>query len=317
MDQGTAKRLPLFRLMIKILAEYEKGQESPFLPWLNSLPRVFYNGVSMTDDCFNCLPPYAGWLASTEKHNYKMFVAALRRGYVPLQSANDDRVLSWAYNVALTRFEEIWQPSRQKLLAPMADMFNHATNPNVDVSFDNQGNCNVMAMQDIQPGTPLTISLGDPTNPTPIFAQYGFLYDDCKTIFCKAMHLEPQIKELGFDFRDLLFQTDTGEISPKVWDLFLYKILQDNDPGSAEQFYVAVKTNDENTKQQFHQNYFQYTLQALKDHVYSILNDVQQLSAKAQSYDLATHPRVPVILQHNSLVQNTFYMTQQVLESMG
>lgn len=246
-----------------------------------------------------------------------MFVAALQRGYVPLNSVNDPAVLQWAYNVALTRFEEVWQPSRQKMLTPMADMFNHGTNPNVEVTFDGQGNCNVIATDNIQPGSPLTISLGDPTNPTPIFAQYGFLYDDCKTIFCKAMHLEPQITELGFDFKDLLFQTDSGEISPKVWDVFLYKILQDNDPGAAENFFVAVKTNDEGSKQEYHSAYFQYTLQALKEHVYKILGDVERLSAKAQSYDVQSHPRVPVILQHNNLVQNTFYMTKNALDAMG
>ena len=74
----------------------------------------------------------------------------------------------------------------------------------------------VTAIYDIPAGSPLTISLGDPTNPTPIFAQYGFLPNDCATIFCKAMHLDPQIKELGFDFKDLLFQTESGEIAPKV-----------------------------------------------------------------------------------------------------
>lgn len=67
MDQGTQARLPLFRLMVKILAEYDAGQDSPFYPWLNSLPKQFYNGVSMTDACFACLPPYAGWLVRTIK----------------------------------------------------------------------------------------------------------------------------------------------------------------------------------------------------------------------------------------------------------
>ena len=71
-------------------------------------------------------------------------------------------------------------------------------------------------MYDIQPGEQLKITLGDPTNPTPIFAQYGFLPNDCATIFCKAMHLDPIIKELGYDFKDLLFQTESGEIAPKV-----------------------------------------------------------------------------------------------------
>ena len=58
--EGTRQRLPLFRLMIKILLEWEKGQESPYFYWLNSLPRRFYNGVAMTGKyliglhCSNC-----------------------------------------------------------------------------------------------------------------------------------------------------------------------------------------------------------------------------------------------------------------------
>lgn len=52
MDKGTAQRLPLFRLMVKILAEYDKGQDSPFFPWLNSMPRMFFNGVAMTGQYF-------------------------------------------------------------------------------------------------------------------------------------------------------------------------------------------------------------------------------------------------------------------------
>lgn len=71
-------------------------------------------------------------------------------------------------------------------------------------------------MYDVPAGMPLTISYGDPTNPTPIFAQFGFLPADCATLFCKAMHLESYIKELGIEFKDLLIQVETGEIAPKV-----------------------------------------------------------------------------------------------------
>ncbi len=194
---------------------------------------------------------------------------------------------------------------------------NHSSEPNCEIIFDNQGNCAVQSLYNIPPNTPLTISLGDPTNPTPIFAQYGFLPNDCATIFCKAMHLERQIKDLGYDFKDLLVQTQTGEIAPKVWDIFLYEMLQNNDPNSADAFYVSCKTNDEATKQQYHDHYFQYTLDALKNHVYSILSDVDQLTMQAQSYDLATHPRVPVIVAHNNLVRDTFTMTASLLEQMG
>ncbi|KAL7541276.1 hypothetical protein ACHAWF_006899 [Thalassiosira exigua] len=365
-DEGTRARLPLFRLMVKILSEYEKGENSPFHPWLASLPRQYYNGVSMTDACFACLPPYAGWLASSERQNYSNFVAAIRQGgYLPLspEVINDGRVLKWAYNVALTRFHEVWQPERAKLIAPLADMLrtdelcrrpvfplalashdrsrpertpartaalsrsddaiaplfqlNHGSEANCEITVDNAGGVTVTAGYDVPAGTPLTISLGDPTNPTPIFAQYGFLPNDCATIFCKAMHLDPQIQELGYDFKDLLFQTESGEIAPKVWDIFLYKILQDNDPGAADQFYVACKTNDEGGKRQYHDQYFQYTSDAMKQHVYGILQDVEQLTMKAQTYDLQTHPRVPVIVAHNTLVSQTFTMTAALLEQMG
>ena len=30
------------------------------------------------------------------------------------------------------------------------------------------------------------------------------------------MHLDPAIQELGYDFKDLLIQTESGEIAPKV-----------------------------------------------------------------------------------------------------
>ena len=258
-------------------------------------------------------------LATNERNAYSRFVNAIRQGYVPLQDStmNNDAVVKLAYNVALTRFTEVWQPVRQKLIAPMADLFNHGANPNVEITFDNEGNCMVNSITDIPAGSALTISLGNPTNPTPLFAKYGFLPNDCATVFCKAIHLEPQIEELGYNFNDLVIQTQTGEIAPKVWDIFLYKLLQDNDPNAAQNFFVACKTNDEDSKQGAHQQYFPYTLDALKQHVGSILQDVEQLTNKAQSYNLATHPRVPVIVAHNNLVRDTFIQTRNLLEQMG
>lgn len=121
--------------------------------------------------------------------------------------------------------------------------------------------------------------------------------------------------ELTFLNGTLIISTLTRCV--QVWDLFLYEILVNNDPGAAEQYYVAFKTGDEATKQQYQDQYFPYTLDALKQHVYSILADVENLTAIAQSYDLSTHPRVPVIVAHNNLVRDTFTMTAALLEQMG
>ena len=199
----------------------------------------------------------------------------------------------------------------------MADMINHSAEPNAEISFDTENNCYVTAIADVYAGSSLSVSLGDPTDPTPIFAKYGFLPTGCNTIFCKAIHLETQINELGYEFNQLLFQSDTGEVYPAVWDIFLLKILQDYDADLASQFTMSCHNNDEATKETFHNNYFAYTLEALREHVYSILNDVDQMTMMAQSYDLETHPSVPVIVAHNDLVRSTFSMTASLLDSMG
>mmetsp|Transcript_42499 Transcript_42499/g.128966 ORF Transcript_42499/g.128966 Transcript_42499/m.128966 type:complete len:178 (+) Transcript_42499:99-632(+) len=45
---GAFNQLPQFHLFLKVLMEYERGDDSPFFPWLNSLPRWFSNGAAMT-----------------------------------------------------------------------------------------------------------------------------------------------------------------------------------------------------------------------------------------------------------------------------
>lgn len=103
----------------------------------------------------------------------------------------------------------------------------------------------------------------------------------------------------------------------QVWDVFLYDILHKSDPGAAQQFYMACVSNDEGSKEQYHGDYFAYTLDAMKRHVYSILSDAENLTMKAQQYDINTHPRVPVIVAHNQLVSQAFTITAALLEQMG
>lgn len=120
---GETNRLPLFRLMVKILVEYENGDQSPYYPWLNALPRLFFNGVAMTDACFDCLPPYVSWLSQKERNNYAKFLNALRKGYSPLsqQTIDNDQLIKWAYNVALTRHQVVIA-GKEKKITPLADM---------------------------------------------------------------------------------------------------------------------------------------------------------------------------------------------------
>lgn len=77
----------------------------------------------MTDACFDCLPPYVSWLSQKERNNYTKFLNALRKGYSPLsqQTIDNDQLIKWAYNVALTRHQVVIA-GKEKKITPLADM---------------------------------------------------------------------------------------------------------------------------------------------------------------------------------------------------
>jgi hypothetical protein len=101
--------VPRFRVFFKILAEYEKGDQSPWFPWLDSLPKSYNNGASMTHDCFDILPPYAAYCAMVDRLQLLNFQKAVRPLGGPSEAPfgpnvlEDEEVLKWAYNVARTR----------------------------------------------------------------------------------------------------------------------------------------------------------------------------------------------------------------------
>mmetsp|Transcript_39179 Transcript_39179/g.44122 ORF Transcript_39179/g.44122 Transcript_39179/m.44122 type:complete len:430 (-) Transcript_39179:25-1314(-) len=308
--------VPMFRLFIKILIEFEKGTDSPWFAWLNSLPRFYNTGASMTYACFECLPPYAAWLAVLERKNSVNFQKAAKfaqyDNIISEETAGNTEVLKWAYNVATTRSIE---RNGELFIAPLADMFNHGTEVEVDINYDEEGNCMVYSSRDIPAGSPLRMSLGDPTNPSPLFAKYGFLDDSSPATFCKVMHLIGEMQELGYDFSNLLFYKETGDISPEVYDVVLYSILG-QDPNLKQGFYEACINGDIDTKNQYIEQYYPNIIEALRSHVDVTLLELDQLSAAASSKDPNTHPRVGVILQHNAFVKETFLKVKSNLDNM-
>ena len=107
-----------------------------------------------------------------------------------------------------------------------------------------------------------------------------------------------------------------GEISPEVYDLVLYSILKTDPNFELAPFYDACMNGDEATKNAYHGQYFQYTLDYLKGHVDTTLSELDRLSAKASTYNPQTHPRAPLILQHNAFVKQTFEAVKYNLDSM-
>ena len=195
--------------------------------------------------------------------------------------------------------------------------FNHGTETEIDFQFDEQGNLYGLATKDIPAGSPLRMSYGCPTNPSQLFATYGFLDDTSPATFCKIMNINPtpQLVDIGFGFDKMLFYHETGEVSQEVWDVLLYQNLASN-RDVQQAFYNAHMSGDQNTKQAIHQQYFYETSSTLKKHVDDFLKSLDDLSAKYVGKDTSQHPRLPLVARHNEFVKETFLKVKANLDPM-
>ena len=199
----------------------------------------------------------------------------------------------------------------------------------------------VYTTRDVPANSPLRISYGCPTNPSFLFARYGFLDESSPATFCKMMDI-PKTEEnvnMGMDFSKMLFYhvslpsflcshdvyknlytpllprlllQDTGDISPEVMDVVLYaKVLNnlksspEND-GYKQAFYQAHMQGDEQTKAMIHEQFRYQTLSEIKRHVDTFLEALETLEQKSQGRSFEEHPRLPLILRHNEFVKQTF-----------
>ena len=309
----AAEHVPNFYLFLKILKEYELGDQSQWYPWFDSLPRYYSNGASMTPFCFDCLPPLVGNLAMGERIKFIQFFQAL--SYVDFLSEEtkaSKELAKWAFAVLYTRGFPC--PDGDFRITPMGDMFNHGSETEVQMYYDEEGNCSVYTTTDVPAGSPLRMSYGDPTNPSFLFARYGFLDESSQATFCKIMIPRPsqRLIDMGYDHSRMLFFKDTGDVSEEVWDVLLYQLLE-SEPGVQEQFYQAHVTGDYNTKQEIHNAYFQMSSVALQNHVETFLKDLEKLQAKGNGIDMNDHPRFPIIMLHNEYVKETFLKVREQL----
>ena len=190
--------------------------------------------------------------------------------------------------------------------------FNHGTETEIQLNYDEEGNCHAYTTRDVPAGSQLRLSYGDPTNPSFLFARYGFLDESSPATFCKIMIDNPsqELIKMGYEESRMLFYKDTGSVSPEVWDVLLYQLLGQYDPNLQQQFYQAHMNGDTQTKQQFHEQYYPQTSDALRQHIDNFLQELDVLMATAQQRMSGKkswkHPRLPLIMRHNEFVRQTF-----------
>lgn len=314
-----------FYLFLKILKEYELGDQSPWYAWLNSLPRYFSNGASMTDFCYGCLPPYAAGVALAERTRMNLYVEVLDEisSIISPGSKGNEDLTKWAFSVVNTRCMQM--PNGDYCIVPMADYFNHGGSYEVDVSisYDDEGSCYAYSARDVPAGSPLRMCYGDSTNPSKLLAKYGFLDDSSTATYCKYIvdGPSPEVTNMGYPDR-MLFYNDGG-ISDEVWDVILYQELGKVASTDEQQaFYQAHMSGDEATKQAYHQQYFPRTLGELQKHVDFLVNELDELEVGIEMQmkrgkDATRHPRLPLLERHNDHVKNILELVQQNLDSMG
>jgi len=298
-----------YYLMLKLLVEYEKGMESPWYQWMNSLPRYYTNAASMTPFCCLCLPSLMRKLTVQERgYLQRLGVSSIKMvPYLNEDTKYDVDLCTWVYQIVYTRSFETADGDLK--IVPLADMFNHGAYPEVESSYDEEGNYYAYTTYDVPAGSPLRMSYGDPTNPSYLFARYGFLDESTEATFCKIIpeHINKDMEELGYAHNRMLFYKD-GNVSEEVWDILLFQHVSSTKIGDKRALMEAHRSGDYATKQMLHEKYYENTSAMLLEHLESFLEQLEKLSSKAgeRQTELGDHPRLPLILAHNEFVKQTF-----------
>lgn len=297
-----------YYLMVKILVEYEKGADSPWFPWLNSLPRYYTNAASMTPFCCLCLPSLMRKLTVKERGNMaRLSVSSIK--LIPFLNEDtkyDVDLCNWIYQIVYTRSFETEDGDLK--IVPMGDMFNHGSDyTEIEPSYDEEGNYCAYTTYDVAAGSPLRTSYGDPTNPSHLFARYGFLDDMTPSTFCKIIpaHINKDMEELGYAENKMLFYKN-GDVSPEVWDNLLYQHLSSTNIRDRRALMEAHKAEDHAGKQQLHETYYQDMALALENHINGFIEQLDKLGVKTEGRSVEEHPRLPLIWKHNQFVRDTF-----------
>mmetsp|Transcript_200 Transcript_200/g.460 ORF Transcript_200/g.460 Transcript_200/m.460 type:complete len:540 (+) Transcript_200:83-1702(+) len=316
---GAESEYRYWYLMLKILKEVQEGRDSPWFPWLNSLPRYFSNAASMTDFCLQCLPPLMRRLANEEREN-QVRLSKESIENVPflgdgIKNHRQDFV-KWAYQIAYTRSVETEDGDLR--IVPVADYFDHTSADYVEVqsSYDDAGNYYAYAPYDVEAGTPLRIRYADPRNPSHLLARYGFLDEESPATYCKLLPetVNEDMTDLGYAHDRMLFYR-TGEVADEVWDIFLYQHLSSTNIDDQQALMWAHRTGDSETKLALHEKHYAATSAALLEHVDSFVDEIDRLIKKAETigvddpnsiYVRYEHPRLPLIHRHNLFVRETF-----------
>jgi hypothetical protein len=136
-NDGGATEYRQYYLMLKLLLEIQKGKDSAWYTWLNSLPRYFTNAPAMTEYCLLCLPPLMRKLVTEERENQHQLSNIQHVSFLSDDIKNHPRdLVKWVYQNVYTRSISVYdaQTGEYNLqIIPMADYFNHSSDDYIEI----------------------------------------------------------------------------------------------------------------------------------------------------------------------------------------
>lgn len=174
------------KLALKLLYERYRGEDSPFAPYIGSLPvgfpgiPIFWSKAEL--DALE-YPPVSSQVVKRCRWLVEFSgMEAVRRlgGHVfgkEAASVLSPNTLGWALSAVTSRAFRPGGEGGAAALLPLIDMCNHDQAPNARVSASDSRALNLQALRDIAPGEDVTLSYGELPNDF-LLLDYGFVVED-------------------------------------------------------------------------------------------------------------------------------------------
>jgi hypothetical protein len=110
------------------------------------------------------------------------------------------------------------------------------------------------------------------------------------------------------DTTQLVVSTTDGAVAEEVWNVFLYKVLQQYDPVQLRRLQQQQDDEDDDDDALLEELLMEWEWTValeLKGHIQRVL-DTMYPQIVVKELDLWNHPRLPMIVHHNKFMRETF-----------
>lgn len=326
--------VPECLLVLLLLWEKSKGNDSIWSPWLECLPKPksFNTGIYLDDlersqmeriapeflrqqdlqweACLTAIQELVGQqeaAASALPKDLKNFLT-------PEDPINMKALVKWAFSVVFTRS---WRPpandgtAESATLVPIGDFLNHdSQQANVIPRMTEDGSLELVLKADATDGSSLFLSYGMTHLPARFLVMYGFW--DRSADFIDANLTVPE--EFPVDRSRLVISSRTGELAEDVFNLAVYQVLKERDPDTAKRLSAAQQNQDDATLQELCSQWDLEAAMYLRLHVLKLLGETYPEMNLAPENMSESPRRYGMIARYNNAMRDSWLRVGEYLD---